>query len=75
MRYGGDEFLVIAPQMEQQSVYERVDRIRAKMATADEVTPAVFLAIGVTELQAGGDPSAALVRADHLMYRDKSRNS
>lgn len=75
MRYGGDEFLVIAPQMEQQSVYERVDRIRAKMATADELTPAVFLAIGVTELQAGGDPSAALVRADHLMYRDKSRNS
>ncbi len=75
MRYGGDEFLVIAPQMGQESVHERVDRIRADMATPDNLTPAVTLAIGVTELQEGGDPSAALVRADHLLHRDKNRNA
>jgi len=73
MRYGGDEFLVIVPQMEMASVVDRVERIRSHMAAPDEATPAVALAIGVTELQAGGDPSAALVRADHLMYRDKNR--
>jgi len=73
MRYGGDEFLVIAPEMDQRSVSPRVDRIRSLMAVPDESTPAVSLAIGVTELQPGGDPSAALVRADHLMYHDKGR--
>ncbi len=75
MRYGGDEFLVIAPEMEKQSVVPRIDRIRSLMASSDDTTPAVSLAIGVTELERGGDPSAALVRADHLMYHDKTRGS
>ena len=72
MRYGGDEFLVIAPEMKQQSVGPRIDRIRSLMGALDNTTPAVSLAIGVTELEPGGDPSAAMVRADHLMYHDKS---
>ena len=71
MRYGGDEFLVIAPEMDQHSVAPRIARIRSEMAVAEDDSPAVSLAIGVTELAAGGDPSAALVRADHLMYHDK----
>ncbi|MEX1311975.1 MAG: GGDEF domain-containing protein, partial [Candidatus Sulfomarinibacteraceae bacterium] len=71
MRYGGDEFLVIAPSMDQHSVAPRIARIRTEMATAEADSPPVSLAIGVTELAAGGDPSAALVRADHLMYHDK----
>jgi len=72
MRYGGDEFLVIAPEMDQESVGPRIDRIRSLMAASNDETPAVSLAIGVTELQSGGDPSAAMVRVDHLMYHDKS---
>lgn len=72
MRYGGDEFLVIAPEMEQTSVGPRVERIRSLMGSSDTTTPAVALAVGVTELEAGGDPAAAMVRADHLMYHDKS---
>ena len=71
MRYGGDEFLVIAPEMDQHSVAPRVARIRSHMSEPDDNSPAVSLAIGVTGLDAGGDPSAALVRADHLMYHDK----
>jgi len=71
MRYGGDEFLVIAPEMDLHSVAPRVARIRSHMAEPDDNSPAVSLAIGVTGLDAGGDPSAALVRADHLMYHDK----
>jgi len=73
MRYGGDEFLVIAPEMTQESVAPRIDRIRMLMGSSDSTRPAVSLSIGVTELESGGDPSAALVRADHLMYHDKSR--
>ena len=72
MRYGGDEFLVIAPEMDRRSVAPRVKRIRSLMAVSNDATPTVSLAIGVTELEPGGDPSAALVRADHLMYHDKS---
>lgn len=71
MRYGGDEFLVIAPEMDQHSVAPRVARIRSHMTEPHDNSPAVSLAIGVTGLDAGGDPSAALVRADHLMYHDK----
>ncbi len=71
MRYGGDEFLVIAPEMDQHSVAPRIARIRSYMSDPDDESPAVSLAIGVTGLDAGGDPSAALVRADHLMYHDK----
>jgi len=72
MRYGGDEFLVIAPEMDPKSVAPRTDRIRSLMGASDDITPAVSLAIGVTELEPGGDPSAAMVRVDHLMYHDKS---
>jgi len=72
MRYGGDEFLVIAPEMDPKSVVPRTDRIRSLMGASDDVTPAVTLAIGVTELESGGDPAAAMVRVDHLMYHDKS---
>ncbi len=73
MRYGGDEFLVIAPEMDQPSVTPRIERIRALMGAPDSTTPSVSLAIGVTELQPGGDPGAAMVRVDHLMYHDKNR--
>lgn len=72
MRYGGDEFLVIAPEMTQKSVGPRIERIRSLMGSSEKMTPAVSLAVGVTELESGGDPSAAMVRADHLMYHDKS---
>ncbi len=72
MRYGGDEFLVIAPEMVQKSVGPRIERIRSLMGASDNKKPAVSLAVGVTELESGGDPSAAMVRADHLMYHDKS---
>jgi len=74
MRYGGDEFLVIAPEMDQHSVAPRLARIRAHMAESEGFAPAVTLAIGVTELDPGGDPAAALMRADHLMYHDKTSN-
>ncbi len=71
MRYGGDEFLVIAPEMNRQSAVPRIIRIRSLMSSSDDTTPAVSLSIGLSELEVGGDPSAALVRADHLMYHDK----
>jgi len=71
MRYGGDEFLVIAPEVSQDRVVPRIERIRAWMGLPDDDTPPIELAIGMTELERGGDPAAALVRADHLMYHDK----
>lgn len=71
MRFGGDEFLVIAPEVDQRRVVPRVELIRTRMSEPDGEVPGVRLAIGVTELETGGDPGAALVRADHLMYHDK----
>jgi diguanylate cyclase (GGDEF)-like protein len=71
IRYGGDEFLVVAPGMNSDSVGPRIETIRSRMATTDSSGPSVSLAVGVTEIEAGGDPGVALVRADHLMYHDK----
>lgn len=71
VRYGGDEFLVVAPGMSSDSVARRAETIRARMAVSNNGAPPVRLAIGITEIEVGGDPSAALVRADHLMYHDK----
>ncbi len=71
VRYGGDEFLVIALGMSSKSVSSRVETVRRSMSEPESGTPPISLAIGVTELEVGGDPAAALVRADHLMYHDK----
>jgi diguanylate cyclase (GGDEF)-like protein len=71
VRYGGDEFLILAPGMDRPSVLARMTEIRSRLSAADASAPGITLAVGVTELEPGGDPAAALVRADHLMYGNK----
>ena len=72
LRYGGDEFLVIATGLDRSSVDERVAQLDARMhKTGGDVPPFTF-AVGIAELPAGGDPEVALQAAARSMYRTKS---
>jgi diguanylate cyclase (GGDEF)-like protein len=71
IRWGGDEFLVIAPGMDVVSARARIAAIRASLRHPSEKTPAFSIAAGIAELFPGGDPTAALEEADRKMYAEK----
>ena len=71
VRYGGDEFLVVAPGMDEMAALTRVEAVRARLALAPE--PTVAFSCGVVELEAGGSGDAALQAADRAMYQIKNR--
>jgi diguanylate cyclase (GGDEF)-like protein len=71
VRYGGDEFLVVAPGMDQAAALARVEALRQRLA--EEPEPRVAFSCGVVELAAGGSPDVALEAADRAMYELKKR--
>jgi diguanylate cyclase (GGDEF)-like protein len=72
LRYGGDEFLVIATGLDRSSVDERVAQLDERMHGSAGEVPVFTFAVGFAELPAGGDPEVALQAADRSMYRTKS---
>ncbi len=74
-RWGGDEFLVIAPGMDFESAQRRVDAFRAELARHGEGVPPVAVSAGIAMLPANGEPDVALHEADHRMYADKKRSA
>ena len=73
LRYGGDEFLVIAQGLERSAVDERVAQLQWRMSKSDGYAPPFTFSVGIAELAPGGDPELALDAADRGMYRKKSR--
>jgi diguanylate cyclase (GGDEF)-like protein len=71
IRWGGDEFLVIAPGMDQGSARARVAAIRESLRRPQQGTPAFSIAAGIAEIFPGGDATAALEEADRRMYAEK----
>jgi diguanylate cyclase (GGDEF)-like protein len=71
VRYGGDEFLVVAPGLERAAAMARVDVLRDRLAQEPE--PRVKFSCGIADLAAGGSPEAALHAADRAMYEIKKR--
>ena len=71
MRYGGDEFLVVAPGMDGAAAMARVELLRARLAAEPE--PRIEFSCGLAELVAGGSPQTALHAADQAMYQVKKR--
>ena len=72
-RWGGDEFLVIAPGMDLESAQRRVSAFRAELSRHGEGAPPVAVSAGIAMLPPGGEPDVALREADHRMYADKKR--
>ena len=71
VRYGGDEFLVVAAGMDAAAALARVEALRSRLALEPE--PAIAFSCGVAELPAGGSARAALDAADQAMYQVKKR--
>lgn len=75
-RYGGDEFIVLLPEVEKEKAFEVAERIRGLVAAetlssdTDRVT--VTVSIGVAAFPEHGDtPEAIIARADGALYHAK----
>ena len=66
-RAGGDEFLIIAPDVPEEELEERVKRLR----TCSETPEKISFALGLYYDNNGGDISTAMRIADQRMYQDK----
>ena len=75
VRFGGDEFLVVAPGLERSLADTRVASLRRRLASPEGGHPALCFSVGIAELGAGGQPEEALRVADELMYAAKARRA
>ena len=76
-RYGGEEFLLVLPELSQESATRALDRLRAIIADLDwsAFSPglnATFSA-GVATLRQNESPDSFLARADSALYAAKAR--
>ena len=70
-RWGGEEFLVVFPRMDQASdAFVLAERLREAIATPSE-NPPVTLSVGVTAFRHGERIDETLQRADDALYKAK----
>jgi diguanylate cyclase (GGDEF)-like protein len=75
VRFGGDEFLVVARGLDRASALERLERIRVRLDADPTAEPRVLFSYGVAELEPGGSPEAALHDADRAMYASREQKT
>jgi len=76
-RYGGEEFLVIFPEIDLKGAVTVAERIRSAIEGIDTRREGVTVTVsgGVAEFT-GGNPELLIKKADELLYlsKDKGRN-
>ena len=73
VRWGGEEFLILLPEIELSSAKTMAENIRVSIATHrfPEVEK-ITVSLGVTEFRSGDTTDRLLVRADEALYRAKN---
>lgn len=74
IRYGGDEFLVVARGLDQAAARARVDDLTGRMHQYRDQEVWCGFSVGLAELVVGQDPDLALQQADQNMYKAKNRD-
>ena len=76
-RYGGEEFLLVLPDMETERAVRALDRLRAIVADLDwsAFSPGmkVTMSAGVATLHPNETPDTFLARADGALYAAKAQ--
>lgn len=71
-RYGGEEFLVVLPDCDEDGTLEIADRIRARLAAEVFAGGAVTMSFGAAVFPAQGtSPKELIEAADHALYKAK----
>ena len=73
IRYGGDEFLVVAAGVSETAAHERTEAVRSRVGIGSTGGLPIRFSVGISHLPAGGNPDDALREADEAMYRGKRR--
>ena len=73
IRYGGDEFLVVANGLDTPAARDRVDDVRQRMQSTAGGALVCKFSVGMAVLEPGGHPEAALEAADAQMYKAKNQ--
>jgi len=71
VRYGGDEFLVIASGLDATSIDDRIAQVRTRVRDSLAV-PRIEFSVGRAYLEAGGRPEETIRAADAAMYTAKT---
>jgi len=71
LRYGGDEFLVVAPGLDRANARTRVEALTVRLGRVQPQDITCGFSVGMAELAPGGNPEAAVQAADHNMYLAK----
>lgn len=73
IRYAGDEFVVVAQDMDPTAIAARVQSVREQLRHPDAQTPAISFSAGIAVLPPQGNPDAVLREADQAMYDARAR--
>ncbi len=71
-RWGGEEFLIIAPEISVQDAKALADRCRRAVAEKTVAGINITMSLGVSEFREGDSADKVLSRADTLLYKAKS---
>lgn len=71
IRYGGDEFLVVAQGLDSAAALARIDDLKVRLKHDPWEALVCGFSVGMSVLPAGGQPETALKAADAAMYESK----
>jgi len=74
VRYGGDEFLVIAQGLDAATARDRIEKLTAILNTHRGEHVHCGFSVGMSQLPPNGPPEVALQQADENMYKAKNQN-